>query len=601
MTSIRVGRGWCLPTAVIAGSLLLFVVLSCREWLYSDIGWLDPWVYLAYGFRLDDPTFGGFHYKSSRLPWLLVQYIPRSFLSPLAANFGIVIASLVATAGLFFATARKLVDDRSAYLCALFLAFWTSYHDNGQWDYHNTLCGPLFLACLYFCVRCSLNEDSDRRFLIWGQFGVWYALLLHTNFLYLTAAPVIAVLYFVIARLKPNSRLWKDALLGVASALVGFVLATMGLGLISVVLGRPFLFFEKQLRYTYQMVLNPNLNQWWQPLSVSWLKDATYLAFPCVMGIASLGFSLWFLASGRRRGEGDESRRQWLLFACMCQMSLFALIWVGWQLKGSSALQPDYMAFPLIIPAFLALAGWLSWSVGLREGRLSWRFLVLSAVLTIAPLGLASLWASGLQQLHLLSWPILLPMIMCTISLTVVWKVRRWPQTWVAATLLVSCINVQICDRVEDYSFLQKSDFKRDAYLSVIEGCEFIWEQEARFRGATIWFQESEAGPASPRPWNAQALTRLAYSASSMSLQSFLGPAYPLRPIGAISERDLWDAVRTGRAVVVFGLGDSDMKAVQRRYGQIGLPLAVVDSKHIARGPIEYDLYSLVVNVSARR
>ncbi len=74
-----------LPIVLDLGMLSAIPVVQAiinDSWLYSTLGWLDPWYYLGYGLNYLDPTYLNDYYKVSRVPWILVEFVTRSSALP---------------------------------------------------------------------------------------------------------------------------------------------------------------------------------------------------------------------------------------------------------------------------------------------------------------------------------------------------------------------------------------------------------------------------------------------------------------------------------------------------------------------------------------
>jgi hypothetical protein len=97
-----------------------------------------------------------------------------------------------------------------------------------------------------------------------------------------------------------------------------------------------------------------NMQVWWLPWSSFWFTQPAalyYLAAPAMVVVASIVlltarlFRFRFAMLGMTRAF------------LVGQFAFLGLLWIFWQSIGHVALQPDYFAYPLIIPMMLALAG----------------------------------------------------------------------------------------------------------------------------------------------------------------------------------------------------------------------------------------------------
>ncbi|KAB0269704.1 hypothetical protein [Microvirga brassicacearum] len=112
-----------------------------ETWLYTPLGYLDPWYYLGFGLNYTDPTFENQNYKIARLPWLLLQFIVRSLVDAVVASWILQIGTLtLASTSLYLLFARTL-GRSAAFFGAAFFAAYTFGHASGGADYHNALGG----------------------------------------------------------------------------------------------------------------------------------------------------------------------------------------------------------------------------------------------------------------------------------------------------------------------------------------------------------------------------------------------------------------------------------------------------------------------------
>src|SRR5690349_12691107 len=82
------------PIAVLIAMPLVMASLG-REWLYTPIGYLDPWYNVGFFMFYQDPAFLPDHYKLQRLPWLLPGWALYHTVGPLAANFILHVGALL--------------------------------------------------------------------------------------------------------------------------------------------------------------------------------------------------------------------------------------------------------------------------------------------------------------------------------------------------------------------------------------------------------------------------------------------------------------------------------------------------------------------------
>ena len=321
---------------------LAALAIANDQWLYTPIGSVDSWMYVAYGMHWTDPSFADWYYKAARLPWILVNVIFQRFLGTTLATPAIQLACFAALAGFNFALVRRLFGDYVAVIAAMMAVIWTQNHGpvGGEGaDYHNALCGPLFTASVYLTVRLV----QERKHPIWvAGPGALYAALIYTNPLYLNLTPTYIVLGLVAARERNNSSATQlnYVLLSLSCAIIGALLTTVVLGLLNLAVGRQFLFFLSQLQYLSATLAGGGAHGWWRPWE-TWAENALYLPPLVVLSVVSAIEIARLLYLSRR-----SKRQEWAVALHGLYLFYFAVCVIG-QNAGQTLLQPRYMAYPI--------------------------------------------------------------------------------------------------------------------------------------------------------------------------------------------------------------------------------------------------------------
>src|SRR2546428_12965799 len=84
----QIERESVLPMAFIVAIPIVMMTIN-SNWVFTQLGWIDPWYYVGYGYHYLDPSYENHYYKISRLPWILVQFVFRQSLEPVSASYAI--------------------------------------------------------------------------------------------------------------------------------------------------------------------------------------------------------------------------------------------------------------------------------------------------------------------------------------------------------------------------------------------------------------------------------------------------------------------------------------------------------------------------------
>jgi hypothetical protein len=346
--------------------LLIPLIMAAinSNWLYSPIGYLDPWYNVGYFLHYGDATFRMAHYKISRLSWLLPGWLMYHLFVPLVANFVLHVGALLVATVFVYLTLARLVERDVAFLTAVFLTIYYPFHGSGGWDYQNTGAGAFYALTLYCLTRAGQSKTPAA-----GLFaaGMAFAATVHASILFANIVPVLVLQYVLVRRVVQRPlclRLMGHALAAVSA---GFLALTLLLCLINWSIGREFLFFWPILEIVFHFVEDPSQQKnWWTSWSSGWALQraaVNYLAVPC----ATMLVGVVVLLRTPRRAWSDSGNQ--LSLFLIAQYVLLGAVWTVWQSIGQTALQPGYFAYPLIIPCVLGLAGIMA--IGERTARAS--------------------------------------------------------------------------------------------------------------------------------------------------------------------------------------------------------------------------------------
>jgi hypothetical protein len=326
---------------LIVASYFLFLFFYNPTLFYNVIGWLDPYMYVGYGLYYGYPDFRDAYYKASRLPWDLLEFAARHLFRPKFAPLILQSFCCSLMSASIFLYFQRLLGRSNALFLAILSIFLPILYMNGGADYHNAISGPLYFLTLALLVAAIAEQSLPFA----GCAGAAAAAAIHTNPLLILLAPAVSLQSLALCWTHKRNTAFMFTSVGIA--LVGFVCATIVLGLIAVAFGRSFLFFEPQIEYI-RWIQQENHNSWWRQFSWQWLRDSksnAYLIGMFVICAAEL------VAIALRRRAGDV-RPAIAAYAGYVLSYLWA---VGYQLAGRTTLQPDYLNYMLVVGTFTPL------------------------------------------------------------------------------------------------------------------------------------------------------------------------------------------------------------------------------------------------------
>ena len=467
------------------------------NWLYSQIGFLDPWSNVGYFLHYGDPAFRPGTYKTDRLPWLLPGWVLYHVTSPIVANFVLHIGALLIATVYLYLTLARLVGRDLAFLAAVFLTVYFPFLGSGGWDYQNAGSGAYYALTLYSLTRAAQSERPA-----FGLFaaGVMFAATVHANILFINMSPVIAGHYAVVSSARRRLAL-RPMLQAAGWACAGFVALTLVLCIINWSVGREFLFFQPILVMIHSYLEDPHLqDRWWAPWSSGWIFWPTptvasgigvpYLAVP----MATILVGCWLLLRTPLSAWRDSAVATPLFL--IVQFMLLSILWIIWQSLGQTALEPDYLAYPLIIPCVLGLAGIMS--ISQRTVPASPRTWLLFACLLLAFIP-----AAGVLE-HLLA-PQALPtreriasvqlfLLLAVLLVIALTQARRWPLLPLTMIAMFEIYYPPFASIDVIYQAGVPCEFNVDAFRTLIALDRFVRER-ARLERTWLWYGPQEMSP----------------------------------------------------------------------------------------------------------
>lgn len=333
----------------------IMMMLVNDNWLFTKLGYLDPWYNVGYFLHYQDTEFRADFYKIARASWLIPGYLIYKLFTPVVANHLLHIGSLLIMTTFIYSTIVRMVNRDVAFLTAALLTVYYPIHGSGGWDYQTTPSGAYFAVTLFFaCLAGQSDKYTFRHDYLLIICGAAFAATFHANILFVNLLPIIFGIYFIYVDEKLFSKLLLKSCL---KFLAGFILLTVILGLINLMIGRKFLFYSPLIEIVFNYVKDTsNEATWWMPLSLELItrdEVAGYLALPLSTLFVSTLLIIYIYA-GRNRTIYINKTGSIILVA---QHVYLGLLWIIWHQIGHVALAPDYFAYPLQLSALLCLAG----------------------------------------------------------------------------------------------------------------------------------------------------------------------------------------------------------------------------------------------------
>ncbi len=339
-------------------SMPIVMLMINDNWLFTRLGYLDPWYNVGYFLHYDDPSFRPDHYKIARASWLIPGFVAYEIFTPLVANYVLHIGCLVLTTIFIYLALSRIINRDISFITAAMLSVYYPIHGSGGWDYQTTPSGAYFALTLYSMCRAGQHAAQLHNPMLWLWLaGAAFAATFHANIIFINTLPIIFAFYIVLSGNKIiNIKTFKVFL----HFCLGFLGLTFLLGLINLVIGRQFLFYSPLIEIVINYIKDTsNQETWWLPWSSGWYeKDyaAGYLALPAALLVIGTGLILYISCIEKRIFSLNEK----ITILLIGQYVFIGWIWVIWQSIGQTALVPDYFAYPVQLSAFIGLAGIMS-------------------------------------------------------------------------------------------------------------------------------------------------------------------------------------------------------------------------------------------------
>jgi hypothetical protein len=329
------------------GNLLVIftlpLVLLCvnQDWIFSNQGLVDPWIYFGYFLNLPQylQTFAGTYY-SSRLPFILPGYLVYQLFPPLIANYILHLGFYYAAVISLYLILKGTVSRRAALFAAIFMGYYPYFLGAVGWDYVDGAGIAYFLLTLLMLTRAA-KSPYWKAWLCLS--GIFYGALIYTNLFLISFTPAFVIYYFFANREERKHPIHTSF----AFCIIGLILITALLATVNYVITGDFLFFLPSIQFAsaYSKVFNPYK---YEVGTFAWIDYAPWLPLPSFTFL----ISLLFLIISRVSRLVTPNR-----FVIFFQFYFIfnSLIMVFWELRGQLVLHDYYYPSYLIPSMFLAI------------------------------------------------------------------------------------------------------------------------------------------------------------------------------------------------------------------------------------------------------
>ena len=478
----------------------LVFLLNNENWLYTDVGWTDPWSYLSRFLHYD--TANEFiDYKVVRFPWIWSGFAAYRLFSPETATTVLGLSYLYLALFSFYLILARLFSTRSAFVTTVLLACYMEFHSPYGWLYHNMAATAFYFLSLLLFIHAA---DAPRRQAAWlFSGGIILFLTVCTNMAYLPFLPFPFIFFYFIyfSGKKPTFRqaavttgvqlFWVTLGGTLTAALTTYIHGAvtgafwmMG-GTVNQLLGMEKLpVFLVQLEYSlnYHETIFEQVEAGTRavkPLG-QLLANGVFLIIPIVLFTISLG-RFGFLAAGmleRRHKDifpdgNEKSFSEALIYA---QHAVVFLLYFYLYSKGIPIFWASFQSFPLIGTSFLAIGAFL-FRFGPGIQLFSYSALRLT-VLALSVLPLVVLFHSlFLERFNLGGWSFFIfPLVFCIISFSLFLSRTHSKLIFVLFLAGFMSVNILAANRpylVRPYIY-DKCYPRKDAFLAAFEGIKYL-------------------------------------------------------------------------------------------------------------------------------
>jgi hypothetical protein len=557
------------------------------SWLYTRIGWLDPWTNVGYFLHYNDPTFLNWYYKISRLSWILPGFAAYHIFRPIVANYLLHVGYLLVSVIFFYLTVARLFGAVVAFATAACLATFTPFDGSGEWDYQNAGAGAYYIVSFYL-LTCVPGSKNERPLLIGA--GAAYAASVHATIGFINLVPILAGHFLVLHHDRfgrlPTRRSILETVLWFAA---GAVALTAMLGLVNAAIGRDFLFYKPLLNLVISFLRdNQNQTPWWVPWSSGWMLSVYSLQWIAPNFAALLGCIACTVFAILRR----QTNR--IAISLQIQYIFVGTLWIVWQSLGQTALQPEYFAYPLYPVMFFAVAGIAAtWKYPEKLHSMPILFYVVLAIIVVLPLTVPAMaetlvqWTSHIEELSI--------SLLAVLSISVFAAAHGRPIFLAVAVLSFSISNAFAAAAsdfhpIQDYSYRESCKDRAGAYSALIDSNLFLTRFVPSSPDMLVWWDHNEVVHDSKGC--SMALTAFAKSMTSFGL-SYLAIPWQGMPEPNELPASSISAILGEKRLAIPTADPANVDRIRAQYAQNGIKLTVVGQMPIRTSRFAFNLYVL--------
>lgn len=572
--------------AILLGlSAPLILAVGNSSWLYTPIGYLDPWYYIGYAFHYNDPGFLNGYYKISRLPWILAEYSFHKIFPPLIANSVLQFGCLFLATTSIFIVLKRFFGNTPAIFSVIFLGVYVHFHGSGGADYHNTIAGPLYALAFLCLTFASLDGRDLKKYFL---FGAIYVASVHANILYINMAPAMLMHLFFIKKTSDNlDFLPLTLIIGIAFA--GGVFSTCLLGLINLSFGRDFLFFLLQFKAASTFVGDAStLKAWWNPWSNGWYLQAYWLVAVIATGIACLVNCLIIFVK-----KDFQSNRSLYSLSLSLQFLLLLSLWLMWQSLGQVALDWNYFAAPLIVPMILAIGGiWGIYGPQFSGYRLI-LFSMCSVIVFIVPLWFPDLFIKLILKSEMQL--IRVSLILYLLGFIALFIKANFKARAIFVVAFFSMGNILANNSPAQYRIINANcNFSRDVYISILEAHKKLLKYQSNPQKVYVWFDVDETSSYINCPGNYQ----LNNYGMSLAFTGFkiLGDPWPVKSIEKLNGESMTAALTSDGVVAIISNNSITASKLLRKINYNGQGASIIAIEDIGQEAVSLRMFLIKNN-----
>ena len=574
-----------IPEVPILLAIPIFMSIVNTSWLYTAVGYLDPWYNVAYFLHYNDPTFSNDYYKISRLSWIIPGYVAYLIFTPIVANYILHMGALCVSIVALYASLRKLFNRELAFLVSALFAVYVPFHGSGGWDYQTTPSGAYYLLTFY----CITNAVFFKRKYLWlFMSGIAYGATLHADILFINMLPILAFHYFFTAWARKGEPIRFVAVVGQSGCVVfGIFLITIALGTINFAVGRDFFFFKPLANLVFSFVTQPSHSKaWWLPWNTRWYLNnghLSYLALP--LAVLSVSVTVLTVATVWRKAF------DLVALSLLGQFVFVGALWIIWQSQGQTALQPQYFAYPLIPPMFGAVGGLSALQLD-RPGLTRGAFYFFIAAIVVAPLCIGHI-AVFLTTHIAVTSPSILLILSLLAGCTFLVLNRNYLFAAIAVAIFSLCnfVNAATTGSNFYYTYGQPCEDRASIYRALIDANRFLTAFDSNLHATRVWWSDKET------LWGQHRRCNLRMALFGFSMASFganyLAEPWSGMPTAAGLPETVIKSVDSRNEIAVPTADPAVINRLTARFKSSGVTLTVTGKTIIRSAPFKFYVFIL--------